>query len=161
MTAAALCCSLLLILLVTVVMLPPGMRCLPLLVQRTITMTMVLQERIGKGKYWKNVVLQRPWEEYKVATPSLQYPQSNLTGCLLTEPAAPHTSQPILPMVLHKLTMAFPVNVGPSAANQPWIPTPLADLSLVSKATNESGPDSSYFEQVLQPTAMCNAFTDF
>ncbi|XP_036040235.1 uncharacterized protein LOC118581950 [Onychomys torridus] len=34
--------------------------------------------------------------------------------------------------------MAFSVNVDSNASNQPWIPAPLRDLSLVSKAANES-----------------------
>ncbi|KAL6046457.1 hypothetical protein STEG23_021418, partial [Scotinomys teguina] len=40
-------------------------------------------------------------------------------------------------------------NVGPNAATQPWVPTPLTDLFLIRKAASESGPDSPYFEQCL------------
>lgn len=45
---------------------------------------------------------------------------------------------------------AYPVNLGPGAANCPWIPTPLTDLALIIKAVNDLGPDSPYFEQVLR-----------
>lgn len=50
--------------------------------------------------------------------------------------------------------MPFPVNVGPSGAIQPWIPTPLADLSLICKVASESGPNLPYLEQVLRQWAM-------
>lgn len=49
---------------------------------------------------------------------------------------------------------AFKVNMGPNADAQPWIPTPIADLSLIWKAANESGPDSSYFQQVTAQWSM-------
>lgn len=52
------------------------------------------------------------------------------------------------------LTMAFPVNVDTNAAIQLWIPTPLANLSLICKAANESCPNSLYFEHLLQQWAM-------
>ncbi|KAL6042593.1 hypothetical protein STEG23_023916, partial [Scotinomys teguina] len=48
MKAAAPRCQLLLILLMSVVMLLPGTNCSLLLVQRTVTRTIVLQETIGK-----------------------------------------------------------------------------------------------------------------
>ncbi|KAL6093954.1 hypothetical protein STEG23_032878 [Scotinomys teguina] len=54
--AAAPCCQLFLILLMTAVMLLPGTKCLLLLVQRTVTRTIVVQETIGKdqfGKVWR------------------------------------------------------------------------------------------------------------
>lgn len=50
--------------------------------------------------------------------------------------------------------MSFPGNVGPSGAIQPWIPTPLADLSLIHKVTNESARNLPYLEQVLRQWAM-------
>lgn len=40
------------------------------------------------------------------------------------------------------------------ALNRPWIPTPLAELALIRKAANNSGPDSLYSEQVLKQQAM-------
>lgn len=43
----------------------------------------------------------------------------------------------------------FSVNIGPKVAIQPWIPTPLTDLSLIHKAVNESDPNSPYFKQFL------------
>lgn len=50
--------------------------------------------------------------------------------------------------------LSFPVNVGPSAAAQSWVPTPFADLALIRNAANEYTPDSPYFEQVLRQWAM-------
>ncbi|KAL6082777.1 hypothetical protein STEG23_004399 [Scotinomys teguina] len=51
--AAAPRCQLLLILLMSVVMLLPGTNGSLLLVQRTVTRTIVLQETIGKGQFGK------------------------------------------------------------------------------------------------------------
>ncbi|KAL6081139.1 hypothetical protein STEG23_032830 [Scotinomys teguina] len=53
MKAAALRCQLLLILLMSVVMLLPGTNGSLLLVQRTVTRTIVLQETISKGQFGK------------------------------------------------------------------------------------------------------------
>ncbi|KAL6089800.1 hypothetical protein STEG23_025748 [Scotinomys teguina] len=51
--AAALRCQLLLILLMSVVVLLPGTNGSLLLVQRTVTRTILLQETIGKGQFGK------------------------------------------------------------------------------------------------------------
>ncbi|KAL6032859.1 hypothetical protein STEG23_006621 [Scotinomys teguina] len=56
--AAALRCQLLLIVLMAAMLLP-GMKGSPLLVQRTVTRTIVLQETIGKGQFGK--VCQGKW----------------------------------------------------------------------------------------------------
>ncbi|KAL6055953.1 hypothetical protein STEG23_031188 [Scotinomys teguina] len=53
MKAAALRCQLLLILLMSAVMLLPGTNGSLLLVQRTVTRTIMLQETIGKGQFGK------------------------------------------------------------------------------------------------------------
>ncbi|KAL6086568.1 hypothetical protein STEG23_032576 [Scotinomys teguina] len=57
--AAASRCQLLLILLMSVVMLLPGTNGSLLLVQRTVTRTIMLQETIGKGQFGK--VCQGKW----------------------------------------------------------------------------------------------------
>ncbi|KAL6031062.1 hypothetical protein STEG23_003537 [Scotinomys teguina] len=65
MKAAALRCQLLLILLMSVVMLLPGTNGSLLLVQRTVTRTIVLQETIGKGQFGK--VCRGKWRGGEIA----------------------------------------------------------------------------------------------
>ncbi|KAL6081517.1 hypothetical protein STEG23_021693 [Scotinomys teguina] len=65
MKAAAPRCQLLLILLMSVVMLLPGTNGSLLLVQRTVTRTIVLQETIGKGQFGK--VCQGKWWGEEIA----------------------------------------------------------------------------------------------
>ncbi|KAL6041625.1 hypothetical protein STEG23_034756 [Scotinomys teguina] len=62
--AAALRCQLLLIMLMAAMLLP-GMKGSPLLVQRTVTRTIVLQETIGKGQFGK--VCRGKWWEGEIA----------------------------------------------------------------------------------------------
>lgn len=50
-------------------------------------------------------------------------------------------------------TCTFAVNVGEDAEFRPWIPTPINDLTMLKKASQESGPNSPYFEQVLKQWA--------
>ncbi|XP_052591995.1 TGF-beta receptor type-1-like, partial [Peromyscus californicus insignis] len=59
--AAALCCQLILIVLVVATLLP-GMKGLPLLVQRRIARTIVLQESVGKDQF-EEVCLGKWWGE--------------------------------------------------------------------------------------------------
>ena len=47
---------------------------------------------------------------------------------------------------------AFPVNVGPDAEDNPWLPTclMLGDLTALCKAASKSGPNLPFFMQVLE-----------
>ncbi|KAL6072892.1 hypothetical protein STEG23_002116 [Scotinomys teguina] len=63
--AAAPRCQLLLILLMSAVMLLPGTNGSLLLVQRTVTRTIVLQETMGKGQFGK--VCQGKWRGEEIA----------------------------------------------------------------------------------------------
>ncbi|KAL6090199.1 hypothetical protein STEG23_036015 [Scotinomys teguina] len=65
MKAAAPRCQLLLILLMSAVMLLPGTNGSLLLVQRTVTRTIVLQETIGKGQFGK--ICQGKWRGEEIA----------------------------------------------------------------------------------------------
>ncbi|KAL6047052.1 hypothetical protein STEG23_026846 [Scotinomys teguina] len=63
--AAAPSCQLLLIVLMSALMLLPGMKSSPLLVWRTVTRTIVLQETIGKGQFGK--VCRGKWRGGEIA----------------------------------------------------------------------------------------------
>ncbi|KAL6085606.1 hypothetical protein STEG23_034413 [Scotinomys teguina] len=95
MKAAALRCQLLLILLMSAVMLLPGTNGSLLLVQRTVTRTIVLQETIGKGKLFLCI----PEEEGNPCKDVSNYGEesgnnmSNVNGKVPTEPS---TSSEIL-----------------------------------------------------------------
>ncbi|OBS70176.1 hypothetical protein A6R68_01283, partial [Neotoma lepida] len=88
------------------------------------------------------------------ATPPPQYSWGNLPqyqpasggGYSSMVPDGLQPSQPV-PLSGHRPVEAFPVNMGLNANVQPWISTTIADLSLIRKAANESGPDSPYFQQ--------------
>ena len=83
----------------------------------------------------------------------------DLEGCKETSPPTFRLPQwPLIlksnnPLLHTNLTLhAFPVNVGPNASIQPWIPTPPHCLTF--QAAGESGPDSLYLEQVLTQWAI-------
>lgn len=83
------------------------------------------------------------------ATPPPHHPWGDLPCCLLITANTPPTPLLISAVMPQVLTISFPVKVGPSGAIQPWIPTPLANLSLVRKVAKESGPNLPYLKQVL------------
>ncbi|KAL6035036.1 hypothetical protein STEG23_037456 [Scotinomys teguina] len=68
--AAALRCQLLLIVLMAAMLLP-GMKGSPLLVQRTVTRTIELQESIGKGQFGK--IWRGKWQGGEIAVKMLSF----------------------------------------------------------------------------------------
>lgn len=70
---------------------------------------------------------------------SLKAIPSSVTKACRTPVPEPLMQAPTIKYTINPFVL--PVNVGPNAATQPWVPTPLMDLSLIHKAANESGPD--------------------
>lgn len=86
--------------------------------------------------------LQFSWSEAPQCPPAPEGENSLVLGVTPPSHHHPHLRPQRLPE-------AFLVNLGQKVINQPCIPTPSTELSLMRRAANESGPDSSYFKQLL------------
>ncbi|KAL6039425.1 hypothetical protein STEG23_012999 [Scotinomys teguina] len=91
--AAALRCQLLLIVLMAAMLLP-GMKGSPLLVQRTVTRTIVLQETIGKE--FDLLTSSLPWKSSEILLPLRDFNELNF----FTQAAFPSMGVPLYEEVL-------------------------------------------------------------